>query len=46
MRSYQHTLDGVKQGLAKLRELKIPFERPADYFAEMLKPDYHMNKVT
>ncbi|ODV61518.1 Ebp2p, partial [Ascoidea rubescens DSM 1968] len=41
-----------KQGLLaviearkKLIKLKVPFSRPADYFAEMVKNDEHMNKL-
>merc|ERR1712223_2317580 len=34
-----------KQALSKLNELKVPTERPEDYFAEMVKSDVHMQKV-
>lgn len=32
-------------GLEKLREAKVKFRRPDDYFAEMVKTDMHMSKV-
>ena len=35
----------VADGLSKLIELDIPFRRPEDYFAEMVKTDVHMEKV-
>ena len=33
-------------GLKKLQELDIPTQRPDDYFAEMIKTDDHMRKVS
>ena len=33
-------------GLRKLEELEIPTTRPDDYFAEMVKTDNHMRKVS
>jgi len=42
---YQHTVNGVKTALLQLNQNKIPWERPPDFFAEMLKPDAHMAKV-
>ena len=36
----------AKQGLLKLEELGIPFRRPEDYFAEMVKSDQHIQKVS
>ena len=35
----------VTDGIAKLKELKIPTKRPDDYFAEMAKTDEHMQKI-
>ena len=42
---YKQGLDAVKQGRAALTKLKIPFSRPMDYFAEMIKSDEHMDKL-
>lgn len=38
-------LDAAIEGKKKLLALKIPFSRPADYFAEMVKSDEHMEKL-
>ncbi|KAF6014889.1 hypothetical protein HII12_001307 [Brettanomyces bruxellensis] len=38
-------LDAATEGKKKLLALKIPFSRPADYFAEMVKSDEHMEKL-
>lgn len=42
---YQKTLENVKKALSKLEELSIPYKRPDDYFAEMVKTDEHMLKI-
>lgn len=42
---YKQGLDAVKQGRAALTKLKVPFSRPMDYFAEMIKSDEHMDKL-
>lgn len=42
---YRQGLDAVKQGRATLLKLKVPFSRPLDYFAEMVKSDEHMDKL-
>eukprot|EP00808_Paulinella_micropora_P015090 g54166.t1 len=42
---YKSTLNGVKQALVQFEQGNIPFQRPADYFAEMLKPDAHMARI-
>ena len=42
---YKQALDAVQQGRKQLLEEGIPFSRPADYFAEMVKDDEHMDKV-
>lgn len=42
---YSQSLDAVRQGRAKLRAEGVPFSRPKDYFAEMVKEDAHMEKV-
>ncbi|CAH2353071.1 rRNA-processing protein Ebp2p [[Candida] railenensis] len=42
---YKQGLDAVKQARATLLKLKVPFARPMDYFAEMVKSDEHMDKL-
>lgn len=42
---FQQGLEAAKEGRAKLLALRIPFSRPADYFAEMVKSDEHMEKL-
>lgn len=42
---YKQGLDAVKQSRKTLLKLKIPFSRPMDYFAEMVKSDEHMDKL-
>lgn len=42
---YKQGLDAVKQGRSNLLKLKVPFSRPLDYFAEMVKSDEHMDKL-
>ncbi|PXF41659.1 putative rRNA-processing protein EBP2-like [Gracilariopsis chorda] len=39
------TTEAVHTGLDKLREQKIKFRRPDDYFAEMVKSDAQMAKI-
>lgn len=41
----QQALHAATEAKIKLKSLGIPFERPADYFAEMVKTDAHMAKV-
>lgn len=41
----ERTTAAVHVGLARLREQKVKFRRPNDYFAEMVKTDEHMAKV-
>ena len=43
--SYRQAQSSVQVGLQKLEELKVPINRPDDYFAEMVKTDDHMRKV-
>lgn len=43
---YKQALDAAKEGREKLLEEGVPFSRPSDYFAEMVKDDEHMNKVS
>lgn len=42
---YKQSLDGVNLAREQLKKLKIPFQRPLDYFAEMVKSDEHMDKI-
>lgn len=43
--SYASALAATKQALNSLKQLKIPFQRPLDFYAETVKPDSHMAKV-
>ncbi|ETV67611.1 hypothetical protein H257_16209 [Aphanomyces astaci] len=42
---YNQTLASVKDAKDRLLKEKIPYKRPEDYFAEMLKSDAHMARV-
>lgn len=42
---YQQSLDAVRLGRSRLRAEGVPFSRPKDYFAEMVKEDAHMDKI-
>ena len=42
---YKQALEAAKLGRRLLKQEKVPFERPVDYFAEMMKDDEHMGKV-
>ena len=42
---YTQALAAVKAAQARLTKMDVPFARPDDYFAEMLKTDQHMAKV-
>lgn len=42
---YSQGLDAVRQARTKLRAEKVPFSRPGDYFAEMVKEDAHMERI-
>ncbi|XP_031483924.1 probable rRNA-processing protein EBP2 homolog isoform X3 [Nymphaea colorata] len=42
---YTQALEGTKQAFEKLQSMGIPFLRPPDYYAEMVKSDSHMVKV-
>jgi rRNA-processing protein EBP2 len=35
----------VKQSIIQLDQLNLPYKRPVDFFAEMLKSDAHMTRV-
>lgn len=42
---YRQSLTAALHARRLLRQEQIPFTRPADYFAEMLKTDEHMGRV-
>ncbi|KAF2156666.1 Ebp2-domain-containing protein [Myriangium duriaei CBS 260.36] len=42
---YKQSLDAVTQARALLKSEGVPFSRPVDYFAEMVKSDEHMGKI-
>jgi hypothetical protein len=42
---YTHATAAVRQAIENLRQSEIPYHRPNDYFAEMLKPDTQMAKI-
>ncbi|KAF8412368.1 hypothetical protein HHK36_000332 [Tetracentron sinense] len=42
---YTQALEGTRQAFEKLQSLGLPFLRPSDYYAEMVKTDTHMVKV-
>ncbi|CAL9086963.1 unnamed protein product, partial [Musa textilis] len=42
---YTQALGGTRQAFEKLQAMGIPFLRPPDYYAEMVKSDSHMLKV-
>lgn len=42
---YSQSLEAAKKARALLRAEGLPFSRPKDYFAEMVKDDGHMEKV-
>jgi rRNA-processing protein EBP2 len=42
---YAQSLAAAKEGRALLTKEGIPFSRPTDYFAEMVKSDEHMGRV-
>ena len=43
---YDIALAGVKDCQEMCKASGIPYERPKDYYAEMVKTDEHMLKVT
>jgi rRNA-processing protein EBP2 len=43
--SYKQSLNSVKAAMEKFDKLKIPYQRPVDFYAEMVKTDKHMTKV-
>lgn len=42
---YSQSLEAVRLARSKLRAEGVPFSRPKDYFAEMVKEDAHMERV-
>ena len=42
---YKQSLDAVKQARSLLKAEGVPFSRPSDYFAEMVKSDEHMGRI-
>lgn len=42
---YTQALEGTRQAFEKLQSRGLPFLRPFDYYAEMVKSDAHMQKV-
>lgn len=42
---YKQCLDAAKEGISLLKKEGIPSTRPADFFAEMVKSDEHMEKI-
>ncbi|CDO91829.1 unnamed protein product [Kluyveromyces dobzhanskii CBS 2104] len=42
---YKQSLDAVTIARENLKKLKVPFKRPLDYFAEMVKSDEHMDRL-
>ncbi|KAF7562581.1 hypothetical protein G7046_g1565 [Stylonectria norvegica] len=42
---YSQSLEAVRKARTKLRAEGVPFSRPKDYFAEMVKEDEHMDKI-
>jgi rRNA-processing protein EBP2 len=41
----QHALLSVMRGIQLLEKAGVPWKRPDDYYAEMLKDDVHMKKI-
>ncbi|XP_010532261.1 PREDICTED: probable rRNA-processing protein EBP2 homolog [Tarenaya hassleriana] len=42
---YTQALEGTRHAFDKLQGMGLPFLRPSDYYAEMVKSDTHMEKV-
>lgn len=42
---YKQSLDAVTEARTLLKREGVPFSRPTDYFAEMVKTDEHMGKI-
>lgn len=42
---YTQALEGTREAFGKFESMGLPFLRPSDYYAEMVKTDSHMEKV-
>ncbi|WCJ22812.1 rRNA processing protein-related [Euphorbia peplus] len=42
---YTQALEGTRKAFEKVEPMGLPFLRPADYYAEMVKSDTHMEKI-
>lgn len=42
---YNQALEGTREAFLKFETMKLPFLRPSDYYAEMVKTDSHMEKI-
>ena len=42
---YNQALASAKSAISKFEEAGVPWQRPADYYAEMVKSDDHMSRV-
>ncbi|KAF2705843.1 Ebp2-domain-containing protein [Pleomassaria siparia CBS 279.74] len=42
---YKQSLSAVKEARQQLKKEGVPWSRPVDYFAEMVKSDEHMGKI-
>lgn len=42
---YKQCLDAANESRTMLKKEGVPFSRPTDYFAEMVKSDEHMGKI-
>lgn len=42
---YTQALEGAREAFVKFQSMGLPFLRPSDYYAEMVKSDAHMVKV-
>ncbi|CEJ02583.1 hypothetical protein RMCBS344292_16584 [Rhizopus microsporus] len=42
---YEQALEAAKKGRELVKKAGVPFSRPDDYFAEMVKSDEHMAKI-
>ena len=42
---YKQALDAAKEARELAKRAGVPFSRPVDYFAEMVKSDEHMNRL-
>lgn len=42
---YTQALEGTREAFLKFQTVNLPFLRPSDYYAEMVKTDSHMEKI-